>query len=164
MVWIWVQQSADVILCNQSSCGRRLFCSFNLSAGEKCWWKLYNLIYLQTVNICRPDSEVMWQVDMDGMSHIFSSLVQYLQLDDAYNILVLNPRRDSQRKNYGYRWGVVWKPTLVALLFHVGRFDGLLNGDSSFCRIKAANRHWVPCLITVMNCDYQLEICSLVQK
>jgi hypothetical protein len=65
-----------------------------------------NLIYLRTVNICRPDSEVMWQVDMDGMSHIFSSLVQYLQLDDAYNILVLNPRRDSQRKNYGYRRGL----------------------------------------------------------
>ncbi|CAM6068450.1 unnamed protein product [Sphagnum tenellum] len=54
----------------------------------------------------KPDSEVMWQVDMDGMSHIFSSLVQYLQLDDAYNILVLNPRRDSQRKNYGYRRGL----------------------------------------------------------
>lgn len=51
----------------------------------------------------RPNSEVTWQVDMDGMSHIFSSFISFLQLDDAYNIIILNPKRNSTHTNYGYR-------------------------------------------------------------
>lgn len=46
----------------------------------------------------------MWQVDMDGMSHIFSSFISFLQLDDAYNIIILNPKRNATRANYGYRY------------------------------------------------------------
>jgi hypothetical protein len=52
------------------------------------------------------DTEVMWQVDMDSMSHIFSSFISFLQLEDAYNIIVLNPRRNASRANYGYRLGL----------------------------------------------------------
>ncbi|XP_024530236.1 uncharacterized protein LOC9659220 isoform X2 [Selaginella moellendorffii] len=54
----------------------------------------------------RPDSEVTWQVDMDSMSYLFESLTHYLQLEDAYNIYVLNPKRDESRKTYGYRRGL----------------------------------------------------------
>ncbi|KAG0568443.1 hypothetical protein KC19_6G020200 [Ceratodon purpureus] len=52
------------------------------------------------------DTEVMWQVDMDGMAHIFSSFINFLQLEDAYNIIVLNPKRNATRANYGYRRGL----------------------------------------------------------
>ena len=51
----------------------------------------------------RPNIEATWQVDMDGMAHIFSSFISFLQLDDAYNIIILNPKRNSTRGNYGYR-------------------------------------------------------------
>lgn len=37
------------------------------------------------------------------MDHLFSSLVDYLQLVDAYNIFILNPRHDAKKVNYGYR-------------------------------------------------------------
>ena len=55
-------------------------------------------------NGVRPDTEVIWQVDMDSMSHIFSSLVHFLQLEEAYNIIVLNPKHDLTRQKYGYRY------------------------------------------------------------
>nr|XP_024395234.1 uncharacterized protein LOC112291681 isoform X2 [Physcomitrium patens] len=54
----------------------------------------------------KNDTDVMWQVDMDGMSHIFSSFISFLQLDDAYNIIILNPKRNATRANYGYRRGL----------------------------------------------------------
>ncbi|KAG0625344.1 hypothetical protein M758_2G047100 [Ceratodon purpureus] len=54
----------------------------------------------------KPDTEVLWQVDMDSMSHIFSSFISFLELDDAYNIIVLNPKRNATRANYGYRRGL----------------------------------------------------------
>lgn len=37
---------------------------------------------------------------MDGF---FTSLVEYLQLENAYNIFILNPKRDAGRAKYGYR-------------------------------------------------------------
>ena len=64
---------------------------------NSCLWNLLFQIY-------RLDSEVMWQVDMDGMSHIFSSFISFLQLEDVYNIIVLNPKRNATRANYGYRY------------------------------------------------------------
>jgi len=64
----------------------------------------------------RPDTEVMWQVNMDSMSHIFSSFVNFLQLEDAYNIIVLNPRRNVSRANYGYRFAYLY--SLLMILVH----------------------------------------------
>lgn len=37
---------------------------------------------------------------LDGL---LSSLVEYLQLDNAYNIFILNPKRDERKSKYGYR-------------------------------------------------------------
>lgn len=54
-------------------------------------------------SIDRPDSEVQWQVDVDSIAYLFSSLVHYLQLGNAYNIFVLNPKRDATQRRYGYR-------------------------------------------------------------
>lgn len=52
------------------------------------------------------DESVLWQVDIDGISSLFDSLVEYLQLDNAYNVFVLNPKRDVKKANYGYRRGL----------------------------------------------------------
>ncbi|CAK9171169.1 unnamed protein product, partial [Ilex paraguariensis] len=54
----------------------------------------------------RDDSGGLWQVDMDMMDVLFTSLVEYLQLEDAYNICILNPKRDAKRAKYGYRRGL----------------------------------------------------------
>ncbi|XWS52343.1 hypothetical protein CRYUN_Cryun11dG0059800 [Craigia yunnanensis] len=54
----------------------------------------------------RDDADSFWQVDVDMMDVLFTSLVEYLQLEDAYNIFILNPRRDSRRAKYGYRRGL----------------------------------------------------------
>ncbi|KAL3533177.1 hypothetical protein ACH5RR_006698, partial [Cinchona calisaya] len=48
----------------------------------------------------------LWQVDVDMMGVLFTSLVEYLQLGDAYNIFILNPKRDAKRAKYGYRRGL----------------------------------------------------------
>lgn len=48
----------------------------------------------------------LWQVDVDMMSVLFSSLVEYLQLEDVYNIFILNPKRDARKAGYGYRRGL----------------------------------------------------------
>ncbi|CAI0553443.1 unnamed protein product [Linum tenue] len=49
------------------------------------------------------EKDALWQVDMDMMDVIFTSLVEYLELDSAYNIFVLNPKHDLKRAKYGYR-------------------------------------------------------------
>ncbi|CAI9098983.1 OLC1v1035726C1 [Oldenlandia corymbosa var. corymbosa] len=48
----------------------------------------------------------LWQVDVDMMGALFTSLVEYLQLEDAYNIFVLNPKLDVKKAKYGYRRGL----------------------------------------------------------
>lgn len=48
----------------------------------------------------------LWQVDVDMMGSLFNSLVEYLELHDAYNIFILNPKRDVKRTKYGYRRGL----------------------------------------------------------
>ncbi|KAL2630290.1 hypothetical protein R1flu_014976 [Riccia fluitans] len=53
-----------------------------------------------------PDADALWQVDVAGMNHVFSSLVEYLELENAYNIFVLNPKRDTERGKYAYRLGL----------------------------------------------------------
>ncbi|KAI4313424.1 hypothetical protein L6164_026408 [Bauhinia variegata] len=54
----------------------------------------------------RNDDGGIWQVDADMIDVLFSSLVEYLQLENAYNIFVLNPKRDAKRAKYGYRRGL----------------------------------------------------------
>ncbi|XVF69831.1 hypothetical protein PTKIN_Ptkin11bG0112400 [Pterospermum kingtungense] len=54
----------------------------------------------------RDGTDSLWQVDADMMDVLFTSLVEYLQLEDAYNIFILNPRRDSRIAKYGYRRGL----------------------------------------------------------
>lgn len=51
----------------------------------------------------RDDGDNLWQVDVDMMEVIFTSLVEYLQLEDAYNIFILNPKHAEKRVKYGYR-------------------------------------------------------------
>lgn len=54
----------------------------------------------------RDDKDALWQVDVDVMDVLFTSLVEYLQLENAYNIFVLNPNHDIKRAKYGYRRGL----------------------------------------------------------
>ncbi|KAJ0090870.1 hypothetical protein Patl1_14000 [Pistacia atlantica] len=54
----------------------------------------------------RDDVDALWQVDVDMMDVIFTSLVEYLQLENAYNIFVLNPKLEAKRAKYGYRRGL----------------------------------------------------------
>lgn len=52
------------------------------------------------------DKDALWQVDLDMMEVLFDSLVEYLQIGNAYNIFILNPRHDVNRSRYGYRRGL----------------------------------------------------------
>ncbi|XP_042990341.1 uncharacterized protein LOC122317360 isoform X2 [Carya illinoinensis] len=54
----------------------------------------------------RDDGGALWQVDVDMMDVLFTSLVEYLQLENAYNIFILNPKRNVKRAKYGYRRGL----------------------------------------------------------
>nr|XP_027193121.1 uncharacterized protein LOC101514755 isoform X5 [Cicer arietinum] len=47
-----------------------------------------------------------WQVDVQMIDGLLASLVEYLQLENAYNIFILNPKRDERRPKYGYRRGL----------------------------------------------------------
>ncbi|KAH7572476.1 hypothetical protein JRO89_XS04G0262200 [Xanthoceras sorbifolium] len=58
------------------------------------------------VSINRDDGDALWQVDVDLMEILFTSLVDYLQLENAYNIFVLNPKHEVSRAKYGYRRGL----------------------------------------------------------
>ncbi|OIW14404.1 hypothetical protein TanjilG_15758 [Lupinus angustifolius] len=49
------------------------------------------------------DSVGGWQVDVDMMDALLASLVEYLQLENAYNIFILNPKHGEKRPKYGYR-------------------------------------------------------------
>lgn len=61
---------------------------------------------MDDVSNARDDKTNLWQVDVDMMDVLFTSLVEYLQLDNAYNIFILNPKRDVKRAKYGYRRGL----------------------------------------------------------
>lgn len=52
----------------------------------------------------RDDGLVLWQVDMDRMDYLFTSLIDYLELENAYNIFILNPEHNDKRASYGYRY------------------------------------------------------------
>lgn len=46
--------------------------------------------------------DALCQVDVSMMDVLFTSLVDYLQLENAYNIFILNPKHEK-RARYGYR-------------------------------------------------------------
>ncbi|VFR00220.1 unnamed protein product [Cuscuta campestris] len=52
------------------------------------------------------DGDDLWQVDVDMMDVVYNSLVEYLQLEAAYNIFILNPKHTTKRVKYGYRRGL----------------------------------------------------------
>ncbi|XP_031373092.1 uncharacterized protein LOC116188092 isoform X2 [Punica granatum] len=54
----------------------------------------------------RSEELVLWQVDMDMFEVLFTSLVEYLQLENAYNIFILNPKHNDKMAKYGYRRGL----------------------------------------------------------
>lgn len=56
-------------------------------------------------DISRDEENGLRQVDVEMMEFIFSSLVEYFHLGDAYNVFVLNPKRDIKKGIYGYRRG-----------------------------------------------------------
>ncbi|GJM84992.1 hypothetical protein PR202_ga00715 [Eleusine coracana subsp. coracana] len=49
------------------------------------------------------DNEGFLQVDSAQMEHIFSTLVDHLQIQEAYNIFILNPKPIGKSVKYGYR-------------------------------------------------------------
>jgi len=55
------------------------------------------------IPICRDNDGGDWQVDVDMIDGLFASLVEYLQLENAYNIFILNPKRAEKKTKYGYR-------------------------------------------------------------
>ncbi|KAH9653522.1 transmembrane protein [Citrus sinensis] len=54
------------------------------------------------VSTNRDDVDALCQVDVSMMDVLFTSLVDYLQLENAYNIFILNPKHEK-RARYGYR-------------------------------------------------------------
>ncbi|KAK9283696.1 hypothetical protein L1049_011946 [Liquidambar formosana] len=54
----------------------------------------------------RDDGNALLQVDVEMMDFLFTSLVDYLQLENAYNIFILNPKHDIKGAKYGYRRGL----------------------------------------------------------
>lgn len=52
---------------------------------------------------CRDQEGTFLQVDVEMMDVLFTSLVEYLQLENVYNIFILNPKHDVKRHKYGYR-------------------------------------------------------------
>ncbi|KAH9653520.1 transmembrane protein [Citrus sinensis] len=57
------------------------------------------------VSTNRDDVDALCQVDVSMMDVLFTSLVDYLQLENAYNIFILNPKHEK-RARYGYRRGL----------------------------------------------------------
>ncbi|CAL4969420.1 unnamed protein product [Urochloa decumbens] len=53
----------------------------------------------------RENEEGTLQVDSAQMEHVFSTLVDHLQIQETYNIFILNPKPISKSINYGYRKG-----------------------------------------------------------
>ncbi|XP_056174780.1 uncharacterized protein LOC115689447 [Syzygium oleosum] len=54
----------------------------------------------------RETEHPLWQVDVDMFEALFTSLAKYLELENAYNVFVLNPKHDKKIAKYGYRRGL----------------------------------------------------------
>jgi hypothetical protein len=53
----------------------------------------------------KDEESALLQVDAEMMEFIFTSLVEYFHLEDAYNLFILNPKHDNKKAKYGYRRG-----------------------------------------------------------
>jgi hypothetical protein len=51
----------------------------------------------------RESEEGFLQVDSSQMEHIISTLVDHLQIQEAYSIFILNPKPIGKNVKYGYR-------------------------------------------------------------
>ncbi|KAF9616779.1 hypothetical protein IFM89_032332 [Coptis chinensis] len=61
---------------------------------------------INNISDTRDSESTRWQVDVDLMESLFTNFVQYLQIEDAYNIFIMNPKKDLNRSTYGYRRGL----------------------------------------------------------
>ncbi|CAO2817853.1 unnamed protein product [Amaranthus hypochondriacus] len=57
-------------------------------------------------DISGESKESLWQVDLDMMEVIFNSLIESFQLENAYNIFILNHKHNANLTRYGYRRGL----------------------------------------------------------
>nr|GEV79082.1 UTP--glucose-1-phosphate uridylyltransferase [Tanacetum cinerariifolium] len=87
--------------------------NYNFSVHAIQMSEKVNSIFEHAINVLsRKDDanntsdERLWQVDVDMMDVVFTSLVEYLELESAYNIFIMNPKRDARRGKYGYRRGL----------------------------------------------------------
>ncbi|KAF8758211.1 hypothetical protein HU200_010576 [Digitaria exilis] len=64
-----------------------------------------NVSLSQVYQMLIENEEGTLQVDSAQMEHIFSTLVDHLQIQEGYNIFILNPKPFSKGVNYGYRKG-----------------------------------------------------------
>lgn len=55
------------------------------------------------LSLNRETEHPLWQVDVDMFEALFTSLAKYLELENAYNVFVLNPKHDKKIAKYGYR-------------------------------------------------------------
>lgn len=60
----------------------------------------------ENISDASENEDILWQVDVDRMEYIFATLISYFQIENAYNIFVLNPKRNNTRAHYGYRRGL----------------------------------------------------------
>ncbi|KAK9097625.1 hypothetical protein Sjap_023122 [Stephania japonica] len=72
------------------------------------------------VSDTRDETDVLWQVDVDIIELLFTNLVEYLQIDDAYNIFIMNPKHENARAKYGYRRGL--SESEKSLIMELGTF------------------------------------------
>ncbi|KAK4755826.1 hypothetical protein SAY87_009583 [Trapa incisa] len=54
----------------------------------------------------RNEEHALWQVDSDMIEVLFTSLVEYLHLENVYNIFILNLKNNNKIAKYGYRRGL----------------------------------------------------------
>ncbi|KAL5540129.1 hypothetical protein UlMin_042353 [Ulmus minor] len=89
--------------------------NYNFSVHAILMGEKVTTIFEQALNVLsrnddvfgkRDDGDAFLQVDVDIMDALFSSLVEYLRLENVYNIFVLNLKHDVKRPKYGYRRGL----------------------------------------------------------
>lgn len=90
------------------------------------------------------DASLLWQVDIGAMDRLFSSLVDYLHLENAYTIFILNPRHDTKKNKYGYRRGfseseINFLRENKTLQDKILRLDNSMNGLLELTKVKSKN-------------------------
>ncbi|XP_062115255.1 uncharacterized protein LOC133829565 [Humulus lupulus] len=90
--------------------------NYNFSVHAILMGEKVTSIFEQALRVLARDDDVsaankdnvdsFYQVDLDAMEVLFSSLIEFLRLEDTYNVFILNPKRDVKRPKYGYRRGL----------------------------------------------------------